>query len=146
MKLIQQSVELWAQPEGEIGIYKQIEKAARLCYKSGDKTTEDSYKRFIEMLEERKHKSPYEHGTVYLKVNSMLAASPYMNNPYSRVKYDGAFYITTNYRMIKENGLEEDLKYLCKPTINHVKRIAVHIVTNRAISHELVRHKILCVA
>lgn len=42
MKLINQSVEIWEQSEGEVGIYKQIEKAAMPCYKS-----EDSYKRFL---------------------------------------------------------------------------------------------------
>lgn len=62
MKLIQQSAEIWEQPEGEIGIYKQVERTARLCYKSEDNTTEDSYKRFMGMLSEKGHNSPLEHG------------------------------------------------------------------------------------
>lgn len=68
MKLIQQSAELWKQPEGKVGIYKAIERAARLCYKSEDRTTEDSYKRFMGMLSEKGHNSPLEHGTVYLRI------------------------------------------------------------------------------
>lgn len=68
MKLIQQNADIWEQPEGEIGIYKQVERAARLCYMSTDKITEDSYKRFIDMLSTKGHNSPLEHGTVYLKI------------------------------------------------------------------------------
>ena len=150
MKLIQQSAELWQQPEGEIGIYKHIERAARLCYKSEDKVTEDSYKRFISMLSEKGHNSPLEHGTVYLQTNNQDTLNYYLHNPYSKVGVtdeqeilgSATLYISTNYRVIKENGWEDDLKYLCEPTEHHAKRISVHIVTNRAISHELVRHRV----
>lgn len=142
MKLIQQSAEIWEQPKGEIGIYKQIEKAARLCYRSEDKVTEDSYKRFMGMLSERGHNSPLEHGTVYLKMGSKLNAQKYIENPYSKVLYEGDYFVTTNYRVLKENQWEEDLKYLCEPTEYHFKRISVHITTDRAISHELVRHRV----
>lgn len=141
MKLIQQSAEIWQQDKGEIGIYKQIERAARLCYKSEDKITEDSYQKFLDMLNTKHHQSPLEHGTVYLKTDSRLVAEPYMQNPYSRVKYDGTYYITTNFRVMKENSLEDDFKYLCEPTENHVKRISVHITTSIGISRELNRHR-----
>ena len=151
MKLINQSAEIWEQPEGEIGIYKQIERAARLCYKSEDKVTEDSYKKFINMLNNKGHNSPFEHGTVYLTFTPSVAeweAEKYKRNAYSKVRNNGRgiVYITTNYRAIKENGWEEDLQYLCEPTEYHERRISVHITTSRSISHELVRHKVLCVA
>ena len=147
MKLIQQSAEILEQPEGEIGIYKQVERAARLCYKSEDNTTEDSYKRFMGMLSEKGHNSPLEHGTVYLITRYDNVIKRYKSNPYSRVIIqDNYAYITTNFRVIKEHGWEEDLQYLCEPTEYHEKRISVHITTSRSISHELVRHKILCVA
>jgi len=146
MKLIQQSAEIWEQSEGEIGIYKQVEKAARLCYKSEDKITEDSYKRFIDMLNTNGHQSPLEHGTVYLTFVPSVAeweTEKYKCNPYSEVRSNnrGTVYITTNYRVIKENYWEEDLQYLCEPTEYHEKRISVHITTSRSISHELVRHR-----
>ena len=151
MKLVQQSAEIWQQPEGEVGIYKQIERAARICYKSEDKITDDSYKRFITMLEDKKHRSPYEHGSVYLKVpmhivTNALAESPwdiFYHNPYTRIDIDcDNYYYSTNMRVIIENHLEEVLQYLCESTEYHTKRISVHITTNRAISHELVRHRI----
>ena len=42
MKLINPSVEIVKQDFGILGIFKQIEKAARLCYKSEDRTTDNS--------------------------------------------------------------------------------------------------------
>ena len=171
MKLINQSAEIWEQPEGEVGIYKQVEKAARLCYKSEDKTTEDSYKKFIGMLNDKGHNSPFEHGTVYL----LFGENPYSkgdsefilkykNNPYSKVigigtddtLVDSTFLgdklgegvygcflwaITTNFRVIKEHQWEDDLKYLCEPTEYHEKRVSVHITTSIGISRELNRHR-----
>lgn len=142
MKLIQQSAELWEQPEGEIGIYKQVEKSARLCYKSEDKVTEDSYKRFINMLNTNGHHSPLEHGTIYLITKYNDVIERYKSNHYSRVVIQDQYaYITSNFRVIKEHGWEDDLKYLCEPTEYHEKRISVHITTSRSISHELVRHR-----
>ena len=143
MKLIQQSAEIWQQPEGEIGIYKQVERAARLCYKSEDKVTEDSYKRFINMLNDKGHNSPLEHGSVYLTTDHDEIIERYKSNPYSKVTEKGwDAYITTNFRVLLENKIWlDDLKYFCEPTEYHEKRISVHIITNRAISHELVRHR-----
>lgn len=51
------------------------------------------------------------------------------------------WYITTNYRYIVENGLEELLQYMCEPTEHHQRRTTVKFITNRAVSHELVRHR-----
>ena len=47
-------------------VYKQIEKAGRLCYKSEDKICEGSAEKMVENLMKRGHGSPLEHGTVYL--------------------------------------------------------------------------------
>ena len=51
------------------------------------------------------------------------------------------YYITTNYRFIIENKLEKLLQYMCEPTKYHQRRTTVKFITNRAISHELVRHR-----
>lgn len=142
MKLINQSAEIWKQPEGEIGIYKQIERAARLCYKSEDKTTEDSYQRFMDMLNINGHQSPLEHGTAYFTTDNDRVIESYKSNPYSKVTMQGwDAYITTNFRVIKEHGWEDDFKYLCGPTEYHEKRISVHITTSIGISRELNRHR-----
>lgn len=68
MKLIKPSFSIIEQEPGIEGIYKAIERAGRTCYKSEDKITEDSAKKFVEMLNVKHHLSVYEHGTVYLKI------------------------------------------------------------------------------
>ena len=64
-----------------------------------------------------------------------------------KVKTDDKYaYITMNYRHIVENDWLDDLQYICEPTEYHEKRVTVHFVCDRGVSHELVRHKQLCVA
>ena len=141
MKLINQSVYILKQPTDIISVYKLVELAARICYKSEDKITEGSYKKIIDMLNAKNHQSPFEHGTIYLTTGDVNCGKKYMANPFSKVKYVNTFYITTNLRVIKENGWEEDLKYLCEPTEYHNKRVSVHIITSIGISRELNRHR-----
>lgn len=152
MKLIKQSAEIWEQKPGEIGIYKQIEKVARLCYASTDKITEDSYKRFIGMLKENGHNSPLEHGTVYLDFTGgtiVDAQKFYQTNPYSKGYHNTLeegwvephYYVTTNYRALIEGNRLDDLQCLCKPTQYHPKRISVHMITSIGISREANRHR-----
>lgn len=68
MRLIKQSYEVWQQPPGLEGVYKQIERAGRVCYKSEDKITEDSAKPFVDRMIKSGHGAMLEHGTVYLKI------------------------------------------------------------------------------
>lgn len=162
MKLIKQSFEIWNQPAGLEGIYKQIERAGRVCYKSEDKITEDSAKSFVDRMIASGHGAMLEHGTVYLRYtpkdnkplwtdkNDLESAKMwafYSTSPYSRADENGEnIYITTNYRVLQECNRLSDLKYLCEPTEYHAKRITVHFVCDRGVSHEFVRHKLLCVA
>lgn len=55
-------------------------------------------------------------------------------------------YVTMNYRHIIENNWLDDLKYICKPTEFHEKRITVHFVCDRGVSHEFVRHRVMSFA
>lgn len=55
-------------------------------------------------------------------------------------------YVTMNYRHIIENNWLDDLKYLCEPIESHAKRITVRFICDRGVSHEFVRHKLLCAA
>ena len=177
MKLINQSFEVWTQPNPIIkmdkslvqihqelidAIYAQIERAARICYKSKDKITPDSAKAFVERLISSQHYAMLEHGTVYLTLplekNSQkqseynrMVINKYMKNPYSRVYYrmDPRFstvYITTNYRVIVENGWENDLEFLSSPTYEHPKRATVHFITSRQIAMEILRQRVMSFA
>ena len=64
-----------------------------------------------------------------------------------KVKTDDKYaYITMNYRHIVENGWLDDLQYICEPTEFHAKRITVHFVCDRGVSHEFVRHRVMSFA
>lgn len=163
MKLIKPSFEIWEQPSGLEGVYKQIERAGRICYKSEDKITEDSAKPFVDRMIKSGHGAMLEHGTVYLKVFNVIENSElidkYKSNKYSVVKegtevynchgdilYGSCKCITTNYRVLVENGWLDDLKYICKPTEFHERRVTVHFVCDRGVSHEFVRHRVMSFA
>lgn len=160
MRLIKPSFSIWDQQEGLEGIYKQIERAGRVCYKSEDKITEDSAKDFVDRMIKLGHGAMLEHGTVYLKLSDSLVRGvqiadeifyKYKKNPYSKYHYsniDGVFtgYVTTNYRVLIENNWLDDLKYLCEPTEFHEKRVCVRFICDRGVSHEYVRHRVFSFA
>lgn len=153
MRLIKPSFEIWDQGEGLEGIYKQIERAGRVCYKSEDKITEDSAKDFVDRMIKLGHGAMLEHGTIYLIIDCsgrlLDVANKYVNNKYSEwtLHPDGVHYcITTNYRVLSQNGWLDDLQYLCEPTEYHEKRVTVHFVCDRGVSHEYVRHRVFSFA
>jgi len=155
MILAKSKVEPLLQPSGLEGVYKQIELCGRTCYKSEDKITEDSAKGFVDRMIESNHTAMLEHGTIYLSIDSFQNQEYpdirdfYSNNPYSRMTTVGDYYIrgavntyiTTNFRVLVENNRLNDLKYICKPTKYHEKRYTFKIITDRSVSHELVRHR-----
>lgn len=153
MKLIKPSFEILDQQCGLEGIYKQIEIAGRTCYKSEDKITEDSAKGFVERMIKSGHGAMLEHGTVYLKFETMKSTihplDKYYHNKYSKVcteegltKQTKIVFVTTNYRVLVENGWLDDLKYICEPIEYHERRITVRFVCDRGVSHEFVRHRV----
>lgn len=150
MKLIESKAELVLQQEGLEGVYKQIEFCGRTCYKSEDKITEDSAKGFVERVIKSGHGAMLEHGTVYLKTNDKYYGNPidkYRDNKYSQLKsINGTKYVTTNLRVLIENDWMEDLQYLCEPTQYHEKRYTMKFITDRGVSHELVRHRVFSFA
>ena len=66
MRLIESSVEILPQEEGLLGAYKQCEIAGRTAYKSLDKMTTTSAKKFVEAMCKSNHGAVLEHGTIYL--------------------------------------------------------------------------------
>lgn len=159
MKLIKPYFEIWEQPAGLEGVYKQIEKVGRVCYKSEDRITEDSAKPFVNRMIKSGHGAMLEHGTVYLfcpteeyvdsngDVQYYNPLEKYQNNNYSAlVDSNEGIYVTTNLRVLVENDWMSDLQYLCEPTEFHEKRITVHFVCDRGVSHEFVRHRVMSFA
>lgn len=155
MKLIKPKFEIWPQPAGLEGVYKQIERVGRVCYKSEDKITEDSAKPFVERMIKSGHGAMLEHGTVYLcfpmayeHLYYRYGINPYSFSYFSGSKEKGTWrgIVTTNLRVLVENNWMDDLKYICEPTEYHERRVCVHFVCDRGVSHEFVRHRVFSFA
>ena len=153
MKLINQSFEILEQKDFTLkGIKQFIERCGRVCYKSEDRITDDSYEKFVNMLENKGHSRPLEFGTVHLKmilpdfegfIHSLLTIGM-LNNIWIKHAYKGdVIYITTNYRYyldiikyfpnVRKYLTEEDNEY-------YPKRYAVHFITSRGIMDEFRTH------
>lgn len=163
MKLIKPSFEIREQPSGLEGVYKQIEGAGRVCYKSEDKIAEGTAKAFVDRMIASGHGAMLEHGTVYLKCETEVInryihpedgeeedfnkLEKYEYNSYSVTNDDGIYlYVTTNLRVLVENDWLDDLQYICEPTVYHEKRITVKFICDRGVSHEFVRHRVFSFA
>lgn len=157
MRLINQSYEICNQTDFSLlGIYKHIEKCARVSYKSEDKITDNSAAPFVNMLEEHGHNAPLEFGTVHLKIPTSLLktacidldAEDLWNKEWLKYNVIDPFvYITTNYRhwYVMLDKVPYLGKYLDTSNENleyYPKRYTVKLITNRAVSHEVVRHRI----
>ena len=156
MKLINPSFEIYEQCPGLEGIYEQIELAGRTCYKS-KRPEGQTAKDFVDRMIASQHYAMLEHGTVYLQYEVVKGAinplTKYYLNKYSKVKAkEGAIeetmrlFVTTNLRVLVENGWLDDLQYICEPTEYHERRVTVHFVCDRGVSHEFVRHRVMSFA
>lgn len=153
MKLIKQSFEILEQKDFSLkGIKQFIERCGRVCYKSEDRITDDSYEKFVDMLEKRDHARPLEFGTVHLKMKSSnfqgfmqaLYAEGIFNDVWIKSNYkEEVIYTTTNYRyylnmvkyipFIKNYFTEEDNEY-------YPKRYTVHMILSRGVMDEFRTH------
>ena len=154
MKLIRQSFEILEQKDFSlIGIKKFIERCGRVCYKSEDRITDDSYEKFVNMLVKRDHARPLEFGTVHLKISSGMLFEEFLQDLVDYKLYNPAWikykelpeytYITTNYRhylqiikkcpYIAEYFTEQDNCY-------YPSRYTVHMVLSRGVMDEFRTH------
>lgn len=132
---------------------KFIERVARTCYKSEHLIQDGSAERMYKNLVSSEHYAMLEHYTVYLCVSQINSEyetfHKYALNKYSKVSYykDNTLYITTNLRVIIENGWDDDLKYaLEQPTEYHEKRYTVKFYANIGVSREYNRHRVNSIA
>lgn len=156
MKLIKNKVEKLEQKHDLLGVYEQIEIAGRTAYKSLDKIEYDengrskTAKEFVDKMIKLGHGSPLEHGTVYLSVPINIdVAGNYIDNQYTVCKLvmesdksNNWWAITTNYRVIVENNLFDDLKYICEPTEYHELRTTFRLTCARVQADSFVRHRV----
>ena len=165
MRILEPKFEILHQPNiGLFGVFEMIKTAGQTCYDSESKKAPSE---FVQMLIKSGHGAMLEHGTVYLTYEGRCTykntwggddfVEKYQHNPYSKVSYreidkvvDGwvqnIFYITTNYRVIVENGWEDDLQFITAPTEYHEKRVTVRFTTQIAISREYNRHRVDSIA
>lgn len=167
MKLIEPSVEYWQQEAGIQGVWKQIARAARVCYQSSlrkNETDEEFAKRVIlkpaliegdlNDLEHclfdnlKLHGGVLEHGTVYLYLPLNYNRADFFEiteSPYNKTAYDAAnnALVTSNMRYIIENNKLDMLKeYGCAvPSSLHPKRYTFSVITDIGVTREFNRHR-----
>lgn len=150
MEFTQPSYEIWLQEPGLDGMYRQIERAGRVCYKSEDHRTEDSARPFCERMLKSRHTAMLEHGTVYLTLqHAQVDDAVYTNvksfytaNHFSMVaETDGQLFVTTNLRVMAENDRMDDLQFFTEPASAHHLRITVHFTTQVGTTREFNRHR-----
>lgn len=97
--------------------------------------------------------------------NSWPLKGDYQSNKYSKINYQyydqepvgsqkdfcksiprSKIYITTNLRVLVENGWMDDLKYICEPTEYHEKRYTFRVTTSIGVTREFNRHRVNSIA
>ncbi len=153
MRINNPSFEIWQQGSGLSGVYKQVERVGRVCYKSEDHTTADSAQPFVERMIKSEHFAMLEHGSVYLLFDvepcdgaEKDGGQPwkfYATNKFSQcVEDSGKLYVTTNLRVLAENHRLDDLQaYWSEPLPLHPVRVTVRFSTQIAITREFNRHR-----
>ena len=171
MELIKPSAEIWEQGNTLEDMWKHIAKCTRVCYQSTPKENGETDEEFVKRVILRNitngdldwnkvHGAMLEHGTVYLAIpcNDSETLSHYRGcagkyNEVEFTKYSKVTmirgthnYVTTNLRVIYENGWLDDLNYICSPTEHHAKRVTVSFTTNIGVTREFNRHRVNSIA
>lgn len=163
MKLINQNVEEWHCGYTLPEIWSHIAKCARVCYQSkprnNGETDEEFVKRVIlrnhslkeigenKELQLKLHLSVLEHGTVYLNIpceeDTRECIVFFGCNCYSKRVYSYGLkcHVTTNMRVIIEQGFTKYLKYICAPTKFHYLRTTFNVITDLGVARDFNRHR-----
>ena len=146
MEFLVAGYEIIDQEPGLEGMYKAAELPGRICYGSQDKIAPGTAEKFCKGLMKSNHGAPLEHGTVYLKVlkhSDWNELDKYRFNKYSKYVESADYaYVTTNLRVLFENGWMDDLQYWCEPTEYHEKRVQVRFTIDRFTGEEFLRHRV----
>lgn len=132
--------------EGE----RLIELAGRICYKSEDRITSDSWKEFLQRRKAEGHTSIFEHHWQIRKFESvskvLRIGSPFL--------FQEGEYISGNVLAFERDFPEydrhtvlvsaEEIKNVIRKDVSRFAKlipISARFVTNRGITHEMVRHR-----
>lgn len=164
MNIIEQSAEIIEQKPGISGLYEHIERVGRTCYKSEDYMKEGSSERFVKQMIKNGHTAMLEHGTLYLyfkhdpdkypddgdpfDVSLNLTLNPYTQSNHNWDTHE-VFY-TTNLRVIVEMLPDQWEQFIAHHMVDYddrfIKRTTIKCITDRGVSHELVRHRVFSFA
>ena len=144
-------------PNKFIGDYLNIEQFDEETFEDSPYYENLTAEDFVGMLMKNGHGAMLEHGTVYMQIDVFLdiledrkldeRVHQYDSNHFTKVNsmYIGQgiwrYYITTNLRVLVENDWLDDLKYVCRPTEYHAKKVTAKFICDRGVSHEIVRHR-----
>lgn len=170
IKVVNPSVELWKQDGYTLdAIWKHIARCARVCYQSTPKNNgETDYGFIVRTLlkgidvinqpydtEKLKtcHLSVLEHGTVHLRYPlyvpraSVQFECRFKYNKYSKFYIDEKdyVYVTTNMRVLVENGWIDELEFIDEihnNEYNIINRYTLNFITDIGASRELNRHRV----
>ena len=170
IKVVNPSVEFWKQEGYTLdAIWKHIARCARVCYQSTPKNNGETDYGFIVRtllkgidvinqpydIEKLKtcHLSVLEHGTVHLRYPLYVPRASVQfecrlkYNKYSKFYIDEKdyAYVTTNMRVLVENGWIDELEFIDEihnSEHNCIARCTINFITDIGASRELNRHRV----
>ena len=170
IKVVNPSVEIWNQEGYTLDdIWKHIARCARVCYQSTPKNNGETDYGFIvrtilkgidvvnQPYDIEKistcHLSVLEHGTVHLRYPLYVPRASVQfecrlkHNKYSKFYIDEKdyAYVTTNMRVLVENGWIDELEFIDEihnNEYNLINRCTINFITDIGASRELNRHRV----
>lgn len=117
MKLIKQSALIY--PFDPAEIYKKIERAGRLCWKSEEKVTDSSYEKFIPMLMSKHHESVLEHAFITIRFITNRALTHELVRHRTGIAYSQE---STRYCNYSKDKFDNQLTFIIPPWLNLEER------------------------
>lgn len=161
MRIIPASFDIIEDQLENLSVCERIERCGRICYKSEDKITPESAVPFCERMLKNGHMSTLEMAVLHFKVPAGIQRINAMKEKYLLVDnrenlmwsvvsgsvrallessvFDSSIIHDILIGKIQKEDIESHLPSSMVP-VNH-KHIAVKFIVNRAVSHELVRHR-----
>lgn len=145
IRLVQPWVKEIPQPTTLEEAFRLGELAGRISHRSEGKIAPDSWRNFIQKMEKLNHLSVLEFVPMYLTVPFNVDTKELEDNEYTMTLYinEGKL-ITTNYRVLVENGWTDMVKYW-RVTPQHYLRHMFHVQTSIEITREWNRHRKLSI-
>lgn len=165
MKIVTQKTEVWGEcPTTLEGAIPWVERAGRTCYRSEDKIIEGSGRKFVDGIIRRNHLSVIEHSNFVIRtigklkspLNELKAMRCTCYSPFLRyINHNGYIYVGGNFRAWMDTTGAKNIDELfsnmpfgqykivenAEDIPVALKTFTVEFLTDRAVTHELVRHR-----